>query len=72
MSSLNGAGAPVSFRISDLHNPDILPILGVPIVPPPHRSSYEGESAMIVSDVPDAATLNAVINMLEIADVSQL
>lgn len=74
MGTRSGDQAPSfpSFRICDLHSPNILPILGVPTVPPPPRDFYEDEVDPAGSEKPSAATLDAVIKMLEEADVSKL
>lgn len=71
MGSHSGDKAP-SFRLNDLHAPNILPILGVPTVPPPPRDFYEDEVDPTGSEKPSAATLDAVINLLGEADVSKL
>jgi len=71
MGSQSGDKAP-SFRLNDLHAPNILPILGVPTVPPPPRDFYEEEVAPTTSENPSTATLDAVIKMLGEADVSEL
>jgi hypothetical protein len=71
MGSCKGDQAP-SFRLNDLHAPNILPILGVPTVPPPPRDFYEDEVDPTGSEKPSAATLDAVIKMLDEADVSKL
>lgn len=67
----SGDKAP-SFRICDLHSPNILPILGVPTLPPPPRDFYEDEVDPTGCQKPSAATLDAVIKMLGEADVSKL
>ena len=72
MGSQEGANRAPEFRINDLHCPDILPILGVPTIAPPPRSSYEDETGLLTPEKPSAATLETVIKMLGQADVSQL
>ena len=63
---------PRAYRISDLHSPDILPILGIPTIPPPAFSSLQSAVGAPDAEKPNAGSLDAVIKMLKEANVSAL
>lgn len=71
MGSPEGPSAP-AFRITDLHSPDILPILGIPTIAPPALSSLDNDAGAADAEKPAAVTLDAVIKMLGEANVSAL
>ena len=60
---------PASLRITDLHQPDVLSIITIPVPSAPERAAHEDTKA---PEKPSAATLDAVIKLLRGADVSSL
>ena len=60
------------FRLTDLHKPDVLPILGVPVIAPPPRGSQDDVTCDLEGTEVSASTLDQVIKHLQKVDVSEL
>jgi hypothetical protein len=58
------------YRLTDLHQPDLLPIFRLPTLPPPPRT--EDVTTVTGKDQPPAATLQSMIELLQAADTTSL
>lgn len=60
------------FRLTDLHKPDVLPILGVPVIASPPRSTQDDIPCDVEGTELSATTLDQVIKLVQKADISEL
>jgi len=56
--------APKVIRLNDLHQPDILPVIRLPVPPPPPRGLHDEAKTESLVDKTTTATLDAVIKLL--------